>query len=95
MIEPETPSADLNDDANRPRTSWHLFRAVLDERADDMAFIAERVQKDAVTRLEKFINARSGGSTTPTRSPCCKVRQEVSVQWSNGAWTRRPSTSVS
>jgi asparaginyl-tRNA synthetase len=30
---------------------------VLHERGDDMAFIAERVQKDAITRLEAFINA--------------------------------------
>jgi len=35
----------------------YLFRAVLAERADDMAFIAQRVQKDAITRLEAFINA--------------------------------------
>jgi len=58
MIEPEIAFADLNDDANLAEDFLkYLFKAVLDERADDMAFIAERVQKDAVTRLEKFINA--------------------------------------
>ena len=58
MIEPEIAFADLNDDADLAEDFLkYLFRAVLDERMDDMTFIAERVQKDAVTRLEKFINA--------------------------------------
>ncbi len=58
MIEPEIAFADLNDDATLAEHFLkYLFRAVLDERADDMAFIAERVQKDAVTRMEAFVNA--------------------------------------
>ena len=58
MVEPEIAFADLAENA---RVAEHflkyLFKAVLDERADDMAFIAERVQSDAITRLEKFIEA--------------------------------------
>ena len=58
MIEPEIAFADLNDDALLAEDFLkYLFRAVLEERADDMAFIAERVQKDAVSRLEAFVNA--------------------------------------
>ena len=58
MVEPEIAFADLNDLANVSEEFLkYLFRAVLDERADDMAFIAERVEKDAVARLERFINA--------------------------------------
>ena len=58
MIEPEIAFADLNDDANLAEDFLkYLFRAVLAERADDMAFIAERVQPDAITRLEKFVAA--------------------------------------
>ena len=58
MIEPEVAFADLDAIAALSEDFLKsLFRAVLDERADDMAFIAERVQKDAVTRLEAFINA--------------------------------------
>ncbi|MEN4903049.1 asparagine--tRNA ligase [Luteimonas sp. TWI1416] len=58
MIEPEIAFADLAEDARVAEDFLKfLFRAVLDERADDMAFIAERVQKDAITRLEKFVNA--------------------------------------
>ena len=58
MIEPEIAFADLTDNADLAEEFLkYLFRAVLNERADDMAFIAERVQKDAITRLEKFIQA--------------------------------------
>ncbi|HRF84192.1 MAG: asparagine--tRNA ligase [Xanthomonadales bacterium] len=58
MIEPEIAFADLAADADLAEEFLkYLFRAVLDERADDMAFIAERVQQDAVTRLEAFIDA--------------------------------------
>ena len=58
MIEPEVAFADLAGIADLSEEFLkYLFRAVLDERADDMAFIAERVQKDAITRMEAFINA--------------------------------------
>jgi asparaginyl-tRNA synthetase len=58
MVEPEIAFADLLENAQVAEDFLkYLFRAVLAERADDMAFIAERVQKDAVTRLETFINA--------------------------------------
>ena len=58
MVEPEIAFADLAENARVAEDFLkYLFRAVLDERADDMAFIAERVQKDAITRLESFVNA--------------------------------------
>ncbi|MEJ7746781.1 MAG: asparagine--tRNA ligase [Luteimonas sp.] len=58
MIEPEIAFADLNDDAQLAEDFLkYLFRAVLAERSDDLAFIAERVQPDAITRLDAFINA--------------------------------------
>ena len=58
MVEPEIAFADLAETARVAEEFLkYLFRAVLDERADDMAFIAERVQKDAITRLEAFVNA--------------------------------------
>ncbi|MFY2765040.1 asparagine--tRNA ligase [Arenimonas sp. MALMAid1274] len=56
MIEPEIAFADLNDDANLAEAFLkYLFKAVLTERADDLAFIAERVDKTAVSKLEAFI----------------------------------------
>ncbi|MBK9668759.1 MAG: asparagine--tRNA ligase [Thermomonas sp.] len=58
MIEPEIAFADLAADADLAEDFLkYLFRAVLDERADDLAFFAERVEKTAITRLEGFINA--------------------------------------
>ncbi|RPE81568.1 asparagine--tRNA ligase [Vulcaniibacterium tengchongense] len=58
MVEPEIAFADLAEDARVAEDFLkYLFRAVLAERADDMAFIAQRVQKDAISRLEAFVNA--------------------------------------
>lgn len=58
MIEPEIAFADLDDDARLAEDFLkYLFRAVLDERGDDLAFLAERVDKTAITKLEAFINS--------------------------------------
>ena len=35
----------------------YAFKAVLEERLDDLQFFAERVDKDAIGRLERFIAA--------------------------------------
>ena len=46
MIEPEIAFADLADDADLAEDFLkYVFRAVLDERPDDMAFFDERVEK--------------------------------------------------
>ena len=59
MIEPEIAFADLTDNADLAEDFLKaIFRTVLDERADDMAFFAERIEKTAITRLEKFIDTR-------------------------------------
>ncbi len=58
MIEPEVAFADLNDSAALAEAMLkYAFKAVLAERADDMAFFAQRVDKNAIERLEKFINS--------------------------------------
>ncbi len=58
MIEPEIAFADLTDLADLAEDFLKsIFRTVLDERADDMAFFAERIEKTAITRLEHFIDA--------------------------------------
>src|SRR6476659_1767155 len=58
MIEPEIAFADLNDnDTLAEDFLKYIFKAVLDERMDDMKFFAERQEKSAITRLEAFINA--------------------------------------
>jgi asparaginyl-tRNA synthetase len=56
MIEPEVAFADLSDIAQLSEDMLkYVFKAVLSERADDMAFFAQRINKDAVSRLEKVI----------------------------------------
>jgi asparaginyl-tRNA synthetase len=58
MIEPEIAFADLKQDADLAEAFLkYIFRAVLDERPDDMKFFAERVDKECMTRLESFINS--------------------------------------
>lgn len=58
MLEPEVAFANLNDIAGLAEAMLkYVFKAVLEERADDMKFFAERVDKDAVSRLERFIEA--------------------------------------
>ena len=56
MIEPEIAFADLAADADLAEALLkYVFKAVLEERGDDMAFFAERVEKTAISRLENFI----------------------------------------
>ncbi|MFG1175281.1 asparagine--tRNA ligase [Erwiniaceae bacterium CAU 1747] len=56
MLEPEVAFADLEDNAALAEAMLkYVFKAVLEERADDMAFFAERVDKEAITRLERFV----------------------------------------
>src|SRR3982750_1590991 len=58
MIEPEIAFADLKADADLAEAFLkYLFRAVLDERPDDMKFFAERIDKECITRLEKFVES--------------------------------------
>jgi len=58
MIEPEVAFADLQSNATLAEEFLkYLFQAVLDERPDDMAFFAQRIDKNAVTRMESMVNA--------------------------------------
>lgn len=53
MVEPEMAFADLDDNARLAEDFLkHLFKAVLDECEDDMAFFAQRVDKQALSRLQ-------------------------------------------
>jgi asparaginyl-tRNA synthetase len=58
MIEPEVAFADLSDMAQLSEDLLkYVCKAVLDERADDMAFFANRVDKDALNRLNKLVDS--------------------------------------
>jgi len=56
MIEPEIAFADLAADADlAERFLKFVFKSLLEERADDLKFFAERIDKDCVARLERFV----------------------------------------
>ncbi|WP_338803150.1 asparagine--tRNA ligase [Xenorhabdus griffiniae] len=58
MVEPEVAFADLNDIARLSEDMLkYVFKAALEERADDLAFFAERVDSEVITRLEKFVDS--------------------------------------
>ena len=57
MVEPEVAFADLNDVAKLAEDMLkYVFKAVLEERRDDLEFFAQRIDKDD-TRLEKFVSS--------------------------------------
>ena len=58
MIEPEIAFADLSDNADLAENFLkEIFRTLLNERADDMAFFQKRIDKNCISRLEKFVEA--------------------------------------
>ena len=58
MVEPEIAFADLHDNADLAEDFLkHLFRTVLKERPSDMKFFADRVDKQAITRMETLIES--------------------------------------
>ncbi len=57
MIEPEVAFADLDDNAVLAEDFLkHLFRAVLEERGEEMRFFVQRIEPKAIERLEKLID---------------------------------------
>ncbi len=58
MVEPEVAFADLDDVAKLSEDMLkYVFKAVLEERRDDLEFFAQRIDKEAVSRLEKFVES--------------------------------------
>jgi asparaginyl-tRNA synthetase len=57
MVEPEIAFADLEDLADLSEDFLkYVFRVVLNECKDDMAFFAEQIEPEAINRLENIIN---------------------------------------
>ena len=57
MIEPEIAFADLMDNAELAQKMLkHVFKAVLDKNPDDMAFFAQFINENVVTRLTQLVN---------------------------------------
>ena len=58
MVEPELAFASLDDVADLAEDMLkYVFKAVLQERPDDMAFFAKRINSEAVSRLEAIVNS--------------------------------------
>jgi asparaginyl-tRNA synthetase len=58
MVEPEIAFADLADNADLAEGLLKsTFRALLDERQDDLAFFNERIEKGLVAKLEAIVSA--------------------------------------
>jgi asparaginyl-tRNA synthetase len=58
MIEPEIAFATLDDDVKLAEDFLkHIFRTLLEERGDDMAFFAEHVDRACIERLEKLVDS--------------------------------------
>jgi asparaginyl-tRNA synthetase len=58
MVEPEIAFADLSADADLAEACLkHIFKAVLDERADDMAFFNQRIDEGCIARLEALVDS--------------------------------------
>jgi asparaginyl-tRNA synthetase len=59
MIEPEIAFADLSDNATLAEALLkHVFRTVLAERADDMAFFEERIEKGVIAKLQGIVDSK-------------------------------------
>lgn len=85
MVEPEMAFADLNDNANLAEDFLkYLFKAVLDEREDDMAFFAQRIDKQALIRLEHVAESnfeRMDYTEAVTLLEKCDKKFEYPVSW--------------
>lgn len=58
MVEPETAFADLHANANLAEALLKfIFQAMLEERADDLSFFAQRIDKTCIQRLEQVVNS--------------------------------------
>jgi asparaginyl-tRNA synthetase len=58
MVEPEIAFADLADDADLAESFLkYIFTALLQERGDDLKFFTERIDKEAIRRLETFVGS--------------------------------------
>jgi asparaginyl-tRNA synthetase len=85
MVEPEIAFADLSDAADLAEEMLkYVFKAVLEERADDMAFFQQRVDKTVLERLDSVINSefvRLDYTDAITILENCDKKFENPVSW--------------
>ena len=85
MIEPEIAFANLSDDATlAERLLKAIFRAVLEERPDDMAFFEERVEKGVIAKLQGIVDTefvRMSYTEAIRVLEQAKAKFEFAVKW--------------
>jgi asparaginyl-tRNA synthetase len=85
MVEPEVAFADLEEIASLAEDMLkYVFKAVLDERRDDMEFFAQRIEKTAISRLEEFVEkdfAQVDYTDAITILENCGKKFEFPVEW--------------
>ncbi|MCE9619770.1 MAG: asparagine--tRNA ligase, partial [Planctomycetes bacterium] len=85
MVEPEIAFADLADDANLAEALLkHVFRTLLAERAEDMAFFDERIEKGLVAKLQGIVESefvRMDYSEAVSILERAKQKFEFPVKW--------------
>jgi asparaginyl-tRNA synthetase len=85
MVEPEVAFADLNDNADLAEALLkHVFTRVLEEREDDMAFFAQRIDSTVLDRLQGVIEnnfERMDYSEAIKTLANCGQKFEFPVQW--------------
>ena len=85
MVEPEVAFADLEDIAKLAENMLkYVFKAVLEERRDDMEFFALRVEKTAISRLEEFVEkdfAQVDYTDAVEILKACGKKFEYDVEW--------------
>ena len=85
MVEPEIAFADLADAADLAEEMLkYVFSAVLEERADDMAFFQQRVDKTVLDRMNSVINndfVRLDYTDAITILENCGKKFENAVSW--------------
>jgi asparaginyl-tRNA synthetase len=85
MIEPEIAFANLSDDATlAERLLKYIFKAVLAERPDDMAFFEERIEKGVIAKLQGIVDTpfvRMDYTEAITILEKSKQKFEYPVKW--------------
>ncbi len=85
MIEPEIAFADLSDDATLAEALLkYVFKAVLNERPDDMAFFEERIEKGVIAKLQAMVDTpfvRMNYTDAIEILGKAKAKFEYPVQW--------------
>ena len=85
MIEPEIAFANLADDAALAEAMLkYVFQAVLNERADDMEFFEERIEKGVIAKLRQMIDTpfvRMDYSEAIGILQSAKEKFDYPVQW--------------